>query len=105
MQEQQQQKFAAGFYAVHQAIHFFESLCTFMSSGPAVALVLEREKAISHWRLTMGATDPAKADEGTLRKQYGQSIEQNAVHGSDAPETAAEEMAYFFPGVERLQER
>lgn len=96
---------AEGFYAVHRERPFFESLCAFMSSGPAVVLVLEREDAISRWRLTMGATDPAKADDGTLRKRYGRSIERNAVHGSDAPETADDETAYFFRGVEKLHER
>ena len=91
---------AEGFYAVHRERPFFSSLTTFMSSGPAVVLALEAPDAIKKWRTLMGATDPAKADAGTLRKQFGASIENNATHGSDAPETAAFELGYFFPGVE-----
>jgi nucleoside-diphosphate kinase len=91
---------AEGFYAVHRERPFFSSLTTFMSSGPAVVLALEAPDAIKKWRTLMGATDPAKADAGTLRKQFGSSIENNATHGSDAPETAAFELGYFFPGVE-----
>ena len=91
---------AEGFYAVHRERPFFASLTTFMSSGPAIVLALEAPDAIKKWRTLMGATDPAKADTGTLRKQFGASIENNATHGSDAPETAAFELAYFFPGVE-----
>ena len=91
---------AEGFYAVHRERPFFPSLTTFMSSGPAVVLALEAPDAISKWRTLMGATDPAKAEAGTLRKEFGQSIENNATHGSDAPETAAFELAYFFPGIE-----
>jgi nucleoside-diphosphate kinase len=91
---------AEGFYAVHRARPFFASLTEFMSSGPCVVLVLEAADAIKQWRTLMGATDPAKADGGTLRKQYAQSIERNATHGSDAPETAAYEIGYFFPGVD-----
>jgi nucleoside-diphosphate kinase len=91
---------AEGFYAVHRERPFFPSLTAFMSSGPAVVLALEAPDAIKKWRTLMGATDPAKADTGTLRKQFGTSIENNATHGSDAPETAAFELAYFFPGVE-----
>lgn len=91
---------AEGFYAVHRERPFFPSLTTFMSSGPAVVLALEAPDAIKKWRTLMGATDPGKADTGTLRKQFGSSIENNATHGSDAPETAAFELAYFFPGVE-----
>ena len=91
---------AEGFYAVHRERPFFSSLTTFMSSGPAVVLALEAPDAIKKWRTLMGATDPAKADAGTLRKQFGASIEHNATHGSDAPETAACELGYFFPGVE-----
>jgi nucleoside-diphosphate kinase len=91
---------AEGFYAVHRERPFFSSLTTFMSSGPAVVLALEAPDAIKKWRTLMGATDPAKADAGTLRKQFGASIEHNATHGSDAPETAAFELGYFFPGVE-----
>jgi nucleoside-diphosphate kinase len=91
---------AEGFYAVHRERPFFASLTAFMSSGPAVVLALEAPDAIKKWRTLMGATDPAKADQGTLRKEFGRSIENNATHGSDAPETASFEVAYFFPGVE-----
>jgi nucleoside-diphosphate kinase len=91
---------AEGFYAVHRARPFFSSLTTFMSSGPVVVLALEAPDAIAKWRTLMGATDPAKADAGTLRKEFGRSIENNATHGSDAPETAAFELGYFFPGIE-----
>jgi nucleoside-diphosphate kinase len=93
-------KEAEGFYAVHRERPFFGSLTAFMSSGPVVVLVLEAADAIKKWRTLMGATDPAKADAGTLRKQYAQSIERNATHGSDAPETAANEIGYFFAGIE-----
>jgi nucleoside-diphosphate kinase len=93
-------KEAEGFYAVHRGRPFFNSLTTFMSSGPAVVMVLEADGAIKKWRTLMGATDPAKADAGTLRKEFAQSIERNATHGSDAPETAAFEIGYFFAGVE-----
>ncbi|MBY0249053.1 MAG: nucleoside-diphosphate kinase [Nitrospiraceae bacterium] len=91
---------AEGFYAVHKARPFFGSLCTFMSSGPAVVLVLQGENAIKKNRELMGATDPAKADAGTIRKAHGANIEFNAVHGSDSPETAAFEIGYFFSGME-----
>jgi nucleoside-diphosphate kinase len=91
---------AEGFYAVHRQRPFFASLTAFMSSGPAVVIVLEAADAIKKWRTLMGATDPAKADSGTLRKEFAQSIERNATHGSDAPETAAYEIGYFFAGVE-----
>jgi nucleoside-diphosphate kinase len=91
---------AEGFYAVHRERPFFPSLTAFMSSGPAVVMVLEAPEAIKKWRTLMGATDPAKADAGTLRKEFAQSIERNATHGSDAPETAAYEIGYFFPGIE-----
>jgi nucleoside-diphosphate kinase len=93
-------KEAEGFYAVHRERPFFGSLTDFMSSGPAVLLALEAPDAIRKWRTLMGATDPAKADPGTLRKDFGESIEFNATHGSDAPETAAFELGYFFPGIE-----
>jgi nucleoside-diphosphate kinase len=93
---------AEGFYAVHRARPFFASLTGFMSSGPAVVLVLEADDAIAKWRTLMGATDPAKADAGTLRKEFGASIEHNATHGSDAPETAAYEIGYFFRGIELI---
>ena len=95
-------KEAEGFYAVHRGKGFFESLTTFMSSGPALAMVLEGDGAIARLRLLMGATTPANADEGTIRKLYAQDIEHNAVHGSDAPETAAVEISYFFPGIELI---
>jgi nucleoside-diphosphate kinase len=91
---------AEGFYAVHRERPFFSSLTRFMSSGPVVVMALEAPDAIRKWRDLMGATDPAKAADGTLRKQFGRSIESNATHGSDAPETAAFELGYFFPGVE-----
>ena len=91
---------AEGFYAVHRERPFFGSLTTFMSSGPVVVLALEAPDAIKKWRTLMGATDPAKADPGTLRKEFGDSIENNATHGSDAPETAAFELGYFFPGID-----
>jgi nucleoside-diphosphate kinase len=94
------QKQAEGFYAVHRERPFFGSLTKFMSSGPVVLLALEAPDAIRKWRNLMGATDPAKADAGTLRKELGTSIENNATHGSDAPETAAFELGYFFSGVE-----
>ena len=93
-------KEAEGFYAVHSARPFFGSLTDFMSSGPCVVLALDAPDAIKKWRATMGATDPAKADAGTLRKDFGESIERNATHGSDAPETAAFELGYFFRGLE-----
>ena len=93
---------AEGFYAVHRERPFFGDLTAFMSSGPCIVLVLEADNAISRWREIMGATDPAKAAEGTLRKQFATNIERNACHGSDAPETAAAEIAYFFPGVNLL---
>lgn len=91
---------AEGFYAVHKARPFFDSLCTFMSSGPSLVLVLQGENAIKKNREIMGATDPAKADAGTIRKAHGTNIEFNAVHGSDSPDTAAFEISYFFPGME-----
>jgi nucleoside-diphosphate kinase len=91
---------AQGFYAVHKARPFFDSLCTFMSSGPVVVLVLEGDNAIKKNRDLMGATDPAKADAGTLRKLHGANIEFNAVHGSDSPETAKFEVGYFFPEMD-----
>ena len=91
---------AEGFYAVHRARPFFGSLTQFMARGPVVVLALEAEDAIKKWRGLMGATDPAKADAGTLRKDFAQSIERNATHGSDAPDTAAYEIGYFFAGIE-----
>ena len=91
---------AEGFYAVHREQPFFGNLTTFMSSGPVLVLVLEAHGAIKKWRDLMGATDPAQAASGTIRHEFGQSIEQNATHGSDGPETAMFEIGYFFPGVE-----
>ena len=93
---------AEGFYAVHRERPFFESLTGFMASGPAIVVVLEAPEAIKKWRTLMGATDPARADPGTLRKEFAQSIERNATHGSDAPETAAFEIGYFFPGIDLI---
>jgi nucleoside-diphosphate kinase len=94
---------AEGFYAVHRERPFFASLTAFMSSGPAVVLALEAPDAVRKWRALMGATDPAKAEADTLRKEFGRSIENNATHGSDAPETAAFELGYFFRGVELVR--
>ena len=91
---------AEGFYAVHKARPFFGQLTDFMSSGPCIVMALEAPEAIAKWRNLMGATDPAKADAGTLRKEFGESIERNATHGSDAAETAAFELGYFFRGLE-----
>ena len=91
---------AEGFYAVHKARPFFGELTEFMSSGPCVLLCLEAPDAIRKWRDTMGPTDPAKAEPGTLRRDFGTSIGNNATHGSDAPETAAFELGYFFRGME-----
>ena len=91
---------AAGFYAVHRERPFFDSLIAFMSSGPAIVLVLEADDAIRRWRDLMGATDPQRAAAGSLRREFGASIERNATHGSDARETAATEIGYFFRGVE-----
>jgi nucleoside-diphosphate kinase len=93
---------AEGFYAVHRERGFFGELTEFMSSGKIVAIVLEGEGAIARWRETMGATDPAKAAPGTLRRDFGTSIQNNCTHGSDAAETAAFEIAYFFAGHELL---
>jgi len=91
---------AAGFYAVHHARPFFKSLCTFMTQGPCIPMVLEADNAIQRWRDLMGATDPAKAAAGTIRKDFAESIEANAVHGSDAPQTAAFEIPYFFSSLD-----
>ncbi len=91
---------AEGFYAVHKARPFFDGLCTFMTSGPVVVQVLEGENAIARNREIMGATNPANAAPGTIRKEFAESIEANSVHGSDAVETAREEIAYFFSGIE-----
>jgi len=91
---------AEGFYAVHRARPFFGELTNFMSSGKAVVMVLETDGAIAKWRDTMGATDPAKAAAGTIRREFGTSIQNNCTHGSDAPDTAAFEIGYFFSGLE-----
>ena len=93
-------KEAEGFYAVHRERPFFGSLTEFMSSGPCIVMALEAPDAIKKWRELMGATDPGKAAAGTLRKEFAASIENNATHGSDAPETAAFELGYFFRGME-----
>jgi nucleoside-diphosphate kinase len=93
---------AEAFYGVHRGKPFFESLTAFMSSGPVVVLCLEREGAIAKWREVMGATNPANAAEGTIRKLYAVDVERNSVHGSDAPETAAEETNFFFTGLEMI---
>ena len=91
---------AEGFYAVHAARPFFDSLTTFMSSGPIVVLALEKENAIADLRKLMGATNPANAEEGTIRKKWASNIENNSIHGSDADETARFELSYFFAGYE-----
>jgi len=91
---------AEGFYAVHRGKRFFDSLTAFMSSGRALVIVLEGDEVIRRLREVMGATDPAKAAAGTIRKLYAADIEHNAIHGSDAPETAAFEIGYFFPGID-----
>jgi nucleoside-diphosphate kinase len=88
------------FYSVHKERPFYGSLCDFMSSGPCVTMVLEADNAILKLRTLMGATDPAKAKDGTIRKDYGASVENNAIHGSDGPDTAKEEIGYFFSGIE-----
>jgi nucleoside-diphosphate kinase len=93
-------KEAEGFYYVHKARPFFGGLTDFMSSGPCIVMCLEADGAIRKWRDLMGATDPAKAEPGTLRREFGASIDNNATHGSDAPETAAFELGYFFRGME-----
>ncbi|HLJ13412.1 MAG TPA: nucleoside-diphosphate kinase [Bryobacteraceae bacterium] len=93
---------AEAFYEVHRDRPFYGSLVMFMTEGPVVVMVLQRENAIKHWRETMGATNPANAAEGTIRKKFAESIERNAVHGSDAPETAAVEIPFFFSTAELL---
>jgi nucleoside-diphosphate kinase len=95
-------KEAEGFYAVHRERPFFSGLTDFMSSGPCVVMALEAPDAIRKWRDLMGATDPSKAAAGTLRKDFGSNIERNATHGSDAPDTAAFELSYFFRGMEMI---
>ncbi|MFW6050425.1 MAG: nucleoside-diphosphate kinase [Myxococcota bacterium] len=91
---------AEGFYAVHRERPFFGELVEFMSRGPVVVMVLQGDDAIQRWRKLMGATDPAKAEDGTIRKRFGANVGENAVHGSDAPETAQVEVSFFFPGYE-----
>ena len=93
---------AQGFYAVHRERPFFHSLVEYMTSGPVYVAALERDNAVRHLRDVMGATDPAKADAGTIRKEFGESIEQNAIHGSDSDENAAIEISFFFSGAELL---
>lgn len=95
-------KEAQGFYYVHRERPFFDSLTDFMSEGPILLVVWESQDAISRWRKVMGATDPAKADEGTIRKLYGESLERNSVHGSDSPESADFEIGYFFSRLEQV---
>lgn len=95
-------KEAEGFYYVHDGKPFFEELTSFMSSGPCLVMVLEAENGILKWRELMGATDPKEAENGSLRKEFGTFLGENAVHGSDAPETAAFEIGYFFSGLELL---
>lgn len=94
------QKQAEGFYAVHTERPFFKDLVTYMTSGPVYVLALEREGAVPHLRKIMGATDPTKADAGTIRKEFGESIERNAIHGSDSDENAQIEISYFFAASE-----
>ncbi len=94
---------AEGFYAVHRERPFFGSLVKFMTEGPVIVMALEREDAVKKLREVMGATNPANADEGTIRKLFAESIERNSIHGSDAPETAAEELKYFFTTQELKQ--
>jgi nucleoside-diphosphate kinase len=91
---------AGEFYAVHRGKSFYDELLDFMSSGPCIALVLSGEDAVARWRALMGATNPAAAAEGTIRKLYGTNVQYNACHGSDAPETARQEVAFFFSGAE-----
>jgi nucleoside-diphosphate kinase len=93
---------AESFYGEHAARGFFGSLVTYMTSGPVYVAVLERENAVAHWRSVLGATDPAKADAGTIRKEFGQSIERNAAHGSANPADAAREVVFFFPQSELI---
>ena len=93
---------AERFYEVHKDRPFYKSLCDYMTSGPVVIGVLSGEQAITRWRTLMGATDPARAAAGTIRKDLGVDVEKNAVHGSDAPETAASEIAFFFSAIELL---
>jgi len=93
---------AAKFYAVHKGKPFYDSLIEFMSSGPIVVAILQKENAVEDYRKLIGATDPAKAEEGTIRKLFAESVQKNAVHGSDSDETAINEAAFFFPEIERF---
>lgn len=93
---------AEGFYAVHKERGFFSGLVAFMTEGPVIVMALEKENAIADWRKLMGATNPEKAEEGTIRKKFAENIERNCVHGSDAPETAAVEIPFFFSTAELL---
>ncbi|MCD4749432.1 MAG: nucleoside-diphosphate kinase [Thermoanaerobaculales bacterium] len=93
---------AEGFYAVHQERPFYNDLVAYMTSGPVWVMTLERDNAVKHLRHVMGATNPKDAEEGTIRRQYGESIERNAIHGSDSPENAAIEQAFFFPAADLL---
>ena len=93
---------AEGFYYVHRERPFFNDLCSFMSRSPVIVMALEKENAIADWRTLMGATNPANAEPGTIRKEFAKNIEENSVHGSDAPETAAFEIPYFFSALELL---
>lgn len=95
-------KQAGAFYSVHRDRPFYDDLVAYMTSGPVWVACLERDDAVAELRRVMGATDPAKADEGTVRKMFGSSIERNAIHGSDSPENASIEIAFFFPGTELL---
>lgn len=99
-QQQLSRREAEGFYAVHRERPFFKDLCEFMTRGPVVLVALERENAVAHWRKVIGATDPAKADAGTIRKLYGANLGENAVHGSDSVENGAIECSYYFRGSE-----
>ena len=100
---QMTERHAEGFYAVHKERPFFGSLIRFMSSGPCIVMVLERDNAIDDLRKLMGATDPANADEGTIRKEFASSVEANVIHGSDSPESAATEIPYFFTSLQIQQ--
>jgi nucleoside-diphosphate kinase len=95
---------AEAFYQVHKQRPFFAGLIRFITEGPVVLMVLEREGAIAKWREVMGATNPSEAAEGTIRKQFAENIERNAVHGSDGPDTAAQEIPFFFAGMELMRE-
>ncbi len=94
---------AAAFYAIHVGKPFYDALVKFMTEGPVVVMALEKDEAIADWRKLMGATNPAKAEEGTIRKKHAENIERNAVHGSDAEDTAAFELSFFFSGYEQAK--